>query len=79
MGNPEPTQLLYCLGRQGNVAVFVAFPQAHMHLHAGAVDVSHLQACSFTNTQTAGINRTQAHPVMGTAQTSENLPHFLRA
>jgi hypothetical protein len=67
MGCPEAPELLQCLGWQWNIAVFVAFAQVHMDLHTSTVDVSDLQACAFTDTQTAGVNRTQADPIMGSA------------
>ena len=64
MGLPLLAQQFQRALRQGDVAVAIAFAAADVQEQALGVDIAHLQAQAFAQTESAGIDRGQADAVI---------------
>jgi hypothetical protein len=62
---------------QGHIAVAVAFATPDVEEHAFGVDVAHLEAQAFTQTEAAGVNGGQADAVIEPLDLGEDAADFL--
>lgn len=72
-------ELLQDAGRQGNIAVLLAFGPADVGLHVGTVDVLHLQRYQFTDAQAHTVAEPQHGVVLQIRRMVEEPFHVLRA
>lgn len=76
MGLPEFAEVFQGPLGQGHVAIGVAFAAADVQEHPFGVDVAYLQAQTFTQAQTAGINGSQRHPVIEQGDVAKDAAHL---
>ena len=76
VGAPELAQPLEGALRQGHEAVPIAFAGADVEEHPLGIDVTDFQPEGFAQTQTAGVNRGQGHPMVQGGDPGDNLAHF---
>jgi hypothetical protein len=73
---PELAQQFERALRQGHVAVTIAFARADVEEHSFGIDVADFQLESFAQTQAAGVNRGQGHPMVQGEDPGDNVAHF---
>jgi hypothetical protein len=76
VGAPELAQPFESALRQGHVAVAVAFAGADVEEHPLRIDVADFQPEGFAQTQTAGVNCGQGHPMVQGGDPGDHLAHF---
>jgi hypothetical protein len=76
VGAPELAQPFEGALRQGHVAVTIAFAGADVEEHPLGIDVADFQREGFAQTQAAGVNRGQGHPMVQGGDPGDNLAHF---
>ena len=61
---------------QRDVAVLIALTGADVQEHALRIDIAHLQAQAFAQTQAAGVNRDETHAMIQGGNRGEDFSHF---
>jgi len=72
VGFPQLAQELQGALGQGNVAIAIAFARANMQEHASGIDVGHLEAQTFAQPQTAGVDRAEADALVEQGNLGQN-------
>ena len=72
VGFPQLAQKLQGALGQGNVAIAIAFARADMQEHASGIDVGHLEAQTFAQPQTAGVDGAEADALVQQGNFGQN-------
>ena len=76
VGAPELAQQFEGALGQGHVAVAIAFARPDVEEHPFGIDVADFQLEGFAQTQAAGVNRGQGHPMVQGGDPGDNGAHF---
>ncbi len=77
MGLPQLPQVVEGFFRHRDITIALTLAGADMKQQACAIDVAHLQAQAFAQTQAAGVNGDQGHAMVQGGNLLQYLPHFL--
>jgi hypothetical protein len=78
VGAPELAQQFEGALRQGHVTVAIAFARPDVEEHPFGIDIADFQLEGFAQTQAAGVDRSQGHPMVQGGDPGDNVAHLTR-